>query len=323
MRPAAPAKTPVAVPSLSATRVQKTGNVQKPTVPANAQYTADFGGGDYIDYGKYLVTVTLNDPANYQWSDGTSGPKVLPFIIEHVNNVFSGHVRSFIQGDTAPKIMLSRPRYQGRVSCSYTEDQLNDLAPGTYTASITAHECELATPARTRTCKFTVYPAGTTATHTYEYADLNGAYFKTDYAPAIGTDKVEVRMMDQTADEGYAPFSCGPYPASMTIMKKSGGILRYPPGARRVALSSLSWAVNKIYTLTAQGKTITHKDEATGTTKSASFTGTDLATPATGTAFIGCSVEKSADRGAEGAPGYHQPHRLYHVKIWNNGTTPR
>ena len=319
---AAPGGSSVAVPTLSKSRVSKTGSAQKPTVATSSYYTVDYGGGDYTNYGKYLVTVTLKDPTTTHWSDGTIGPKVLPFIIEHVTNVMIGDaVLSFIKGDTSPHIRIGRPRYLGEVSCSYTEEQLNNLPPGDYEATFTAKTCEMASKANTATCKFKVYPATEKATYTYEYADLKSAFFKTDYAPAIQTDKVEVRMMDQTAGEGYAPFACGPYPASMTIMKMSGGFLRYHHGAQRVDNDPGTWTVNKIYKLTASGKSITHYDEATAMSVTKSFSAFDSVNPTPGTAYIGCAVDKTANMGAEGTPGYCQPHRIYHVKAWANGSS--
>ena len=321
---AAPGGTSVAVPTLSKTRVSKTGSAQKPTVASSSYYTVDYGGGDYTNYGKYLVTVTLKDPTTTKWSDDTIGPKVLPFVIEHVTNVFIGDaVMSFIKGDTSPHIRIARPRYLGEVSCSYTEEQLNGLPPGDYEATFTAKTCEMASKVNTTTCKFKVYPATEKATYTYEYADLKSAFFKTDYTPAIQTDKIEVQMMDQTDGEGYAPFSCGPYPASLTIMKMSGGYIRYHHGGQRVDLNPPggTWAINKVYKLTANGKSMTHYDEATAKSVSKSFSSFDEVNPTPGTAYIGCAVEKTANMGAEGTPGYHQPHRIYHVKAWANGSS--
>ena len=313
-------KTSVAVPTLSAASVAQTGKVLKPTVAVDAGRAAvDFGGGNYTAYGKYLVTVTLKDPATTRWSDGTIGPKVLPYCLYHQGNVFNANVMSFIQGDTSEKIRIGEPRYLAEVTCSYTEEQLNSLAPGTYEATFTAKKCELAT-SNSKKCRFTVYPATERPVTLYEFADLDHAYFKTDYVPAPRTDKIELRMMDLDAANGGGFFQCAPYPASLALFKLSAGVLRFHHGTQNVKFDNFAWAQNKVFDLTINGKTATARDVSTGTAASKSVT-LDSVAATPGSAFIGTSIARSANRGVEGTPEYHEKHRIYHLKAWANGTS--
>ena len=40
--------------------------------------------------GKFIVTVTLKDTANYTWADGTTGSLTFEWTVEGVSNIFIG-----------------------------------------------------------------------------------------------------------------------------------------------------------------------------------------------------------------------------------------
>ena len=317
-------RTKVDVPKLNATSFKQDGKEHKPTVTVDTtKADVDFGKGNYKDYGHYRVKVTLKDPNTTKWSDGTIGQKDFDVFVYHSGNVFSANVQSFIKGDTSKRIRIARPRYMAQVTCNYTEEQLNNLAPGTYTASFTAKTCPLAT-SNTSKSKFTVYPATEKPAYIYTSATLDQAFCKTDYVPALKTDKVVMRIEDLADGLGGGYFQSGNYPAVMCMFKLSAGAYRFHQGTQNTGFSNFTWAQNKLYELTIQGKTGSLKEinkttGATVTTKSATVT-LDSVTATPGSAFIGTSLSASVDSGVEGTPEYHAKHRFYSLKVYANGT---
>ena len=210
-----------------------------------------------------------------------------------------------------------------QVTCNYTEEQLNNLAPGTYTASFTAKTCPLAT-SNTSKSKFTVYSATEKPAYIYTSATLDQAFCKTDYVPALKTDKVVMRIEDLADGLGGGYFQSGNYPAVMCMFKLSAGAYRFHQGTQNTGFSNFTWAQNKLYELTIQGKTGSlkeiNKDTGTAvTTKSATVT-LDSVTATPGSAFIGTSLTASADSGVEGTPEYHAKFRFYSLMVYANGT---
>ena len=99
------AKVKVEIPAADPTQFTYSGEEKTYTLAASGLYTV--AGNVWKNAGTYTVTVTLEDTANYVWSDNTDTAKEYTFIIGKAQVTVTAKDKSAYVGSTAPD--LSKP----------------------------------------------------------------------------------------------------------------------------------------------------------------------------------------------------------------------
>ncbi|MCI6605710.1 MAG: S-layer homology domain-containing protein [Clostridiales bacterium] len=99
------AKVKVEIPAADPTQFTYSGEEKTYTLAASGLYTV--AGNVWKNAGTYTVTVTLEDTANYVWSDNTDAAKEYTFIIGKAQVTVTAKDKSAYVGSTAPD--LSKP----------------------------------------------------------------------------------------------------------------------------------------------------------------------------------------------------------------------
>ena len=99
------AKVKVEIPAANPTQFIYRGEDQTYTLAASDLYTV--AGNVWKNAGTYTVTVTLEDTANYVWSDNTDAAKTFDFVIAKTPITVTAKDKSAYVGSTAPD--LSKP----------------------------------------------------------------------------------------------------------------------------------------------------------------------------------------------------------------------
>lgn len=119
-----------------------TGEAQYP-VTETADYSVDYGEGDYTTVGTYAFTLTLKN-AGAKWADKTTEPKTLPFEIVVAQNEWTEEPSisavSWKSGET-PATVTAAAKY-GEVVQTPAAEELAALPIGKYTISVSVPASE-------------------------------------------------------------------------------------------------------------------------------------------------------------------------------------
>lgn len=100
------AKQPVEIPAVTNTTLTYNRDAQSPTITGVVTKTSSVAGDVATVVGDYEVTISLNDPDNYFWTDETIDDKVYPWKIEKckvalptvANKTYTGEAQTAIVG---------------------------------------------------------------------------------------------------------------------------------------------------------------------------------------------------------------------------------
>lgn len=238
-------KASVRVPTLTS----KEYNGQSQTADiSNDLYTAE-QGNDWINAGSnYNVVLTLSDPANYKWEDGTvtsgdNGEKTtVTFIItqKKVEIIWSNTTLTYNGREQAPTATVNNKIGNDDVSLSVSGAETNANTDGaTYTATVSlegnAKDNYTLVGVENTTCSFTISPAeigveGTLSIKGWTYGEEankpGGVELNDDTNDLLGTATATFKYEYLSSAEGSAytetvPTDAGDYTVRLTISVNS------------------------------------------------------------------------------------------------------
>ena len=156
------AKAKVEIPAADPTQFTYSGGDRTYTLAASGLYTV--GGNVRKSAGTYTVTVTLEDTANYVWSNNTDAAKTFDFVIAKAPVTVTVKDKSVYVGSTAPD--LSKPELDKdyTVSGLIGEDKLTTAPMLKYTAA----------PDMNKTGETKIFAEGAEAGENYEITYVDG-----------------------------------------------------------------------------------------------------------------------------------------------------
>ena len=195
------AKAKVEIPAADPTQFTYSGGDRTYTLAASGLYTV--GGNVRKSAGTYTVTVTLEDTANYVWSNNTDAAKTFDFVIAKAPVTVTVKDKSVYVGSTAPD--LSKPELDKdyTVSGLIGEDKLTTAPMLKYTAA----------PDMNKTGETKIFAEGAEAGENYEITYVDG--------------KLTVTSRPSSGGGGSSSSGGGGGSSSSDKLSFHGGILFY------------------------------------------------------------------------------------------------